>query len=106
MRRDVYKRQATDWANDGLFGDGWHLFGIGTSAYEDADGEYADALNAVQAFVDVDPEAEDFDASAALDEIKNYVPETENATGVVTIEDEETLAQTDMTVYYSSIRCV
>ena len=31
---------ATDWANDGLFGDGWHLFGIGTSAYEDADGEY------------------------------------------------------------------
>ena len=94
---------ATDWANDGLFGDGWHLFGIGTSAYEDADGEYADALNAVQAFVDVDPEAEDFDASAALEEIKNYVPETENATGVVTIEDEETLAQTDMTVYYSSI---
>lgn len=24
---------ATDWANDGLFGDGWHLFGIGSSAY-------------------------------------------------------------------------
>ena len=23
---------ATDWANDGVFGDGWHLFGIGTSA--------------------------------------------------------------------------
>lgn len=22
---------ATDWANDGLFGDGWHLFGIGSS---------------------------------------------------------------------------
>ena len=29
---------ATDWANDGLFGDGWHLFGIGSSAY----GEVAD----------------------------------------------------------------
>ncbi len=25
---------ATDWANDGVFGDGWHLFGIGSSAYE------------------------------------------------------------------------
>ena len=25
---------ATDWANDGVFGDGWHLFGIGTSDYE------------------------------------------------------------------------
>lgn len=26
---------ATDWTNDGLFGDGYHLFGIGTSDYED-----------------------------------------------------------------------
>ena len=32
---------ATDWANDGLFGDGWHLFGIGTSAYDDAMTDYA-----------------------------------------------------------------
>lgn len=32
---------ATDWTNDGLFGDGWHLFGIGTSQYEDAMNEYA-----------------------------------------------------------------
>lgn len=27
---------ATDWANDGLFGDGWHLLGIGSPAYGDA----------------------------------------------------------------------
>lgn len=32
---------ATDWTNDGLFGDGWHLFGIGTSQYEEAITEYA-----------------------------------------------------------------
>ena len=32
---------ATDWANDGVFGDGWHLFGIGTSAYDDAMTNYA-----------------------------------------------------------------
>lgn len=32
---------ATDWANDGVFGDGWHLFGIGTSAYDDAMRDYA-----------------------------------------------------------------
>ena len=31
---------ATDWANDGVFGDGWHLFGIGTSAYEEAMEDY------------------------------------------------------------------
>ncbi len=33
---------ATDWANDGFFGDsGWHLFGVGTSEYNDAMDEYA-----------------------------------------------------------------
>lgn len=31
----------TDWTNDGLFGDGWHLFGIGTSDYDDAMTDYA-----------------------------------------------------------------
>lgn len=31
---------ATDWANDGLFGDGYHLFGIGTSTYEEASEEF------------------------------------------------------------------
>ncbi|MCR5496001.1 MAG: ferrous iron transport protein B [Treponema sp.] len=33
---------ATDWANDGLFGDGYHLFGIGTGAYEEAAEEFGD----------------------------------------------------------------
>lgn len=31
----------TDWTNDGLFGDGFHLFGIGTSQYEESMTEYA-----------------------------------------------------------------
>ena len=34
---------ATDWANDGLFGDGWHLLGIGSAAYHEAAEEYANA---------------------------------------------------------------
>ncbi len=32
---------ATDWANDGLFGDGFHLFGMGASDYEEAAAQYA-----------------------------------------------------------------
>ncbi len=32
---------ATDWANDGLFGDGWHLFGMGSGEYEEAMDDYA-----------------------------------------------------------------
>ena len=31
----------TNWANDGVFGDGWHLFGIGASEYEGAINQYA-----------------------------------------------------------------
>ena len=34
---------ATDWTNDNLFDEGFHLFGIGTSDYEDAAEEFADA---------------------------------------------------------------
>ena len=40
---------ATDWANDGLFGDGWHLFGIGTAEYE---AEVADAYGEASLIVD------------------------------------------------------
>ena len=92
---------ATDWANDGLFGDGWHLFGIGSAQYEEVADEYTTATEAIGAFVDVDTEAEDFDAAAALEEIKSFT--TTEASGTVEVEDEETLAVDDMTVYYSEI---
>ena len=92
---------ATDWANDGLFGDGWHLFGIGSGEYEEADGAYSDALNAINAYVEVDPEAEDFDADATLAELKAFT--TEEKSAIVGVEDEETLAVNDMTVYYDTI---
>ena len=32
----------TDWTNDGLFGDGFHLFGIGSSEYDEATSAYAE----------------------------------------------------------------
>ena len=93
---------ATDWANDGLFGDSWHLFGIGSGEYEEASDNYTAASQALEAFgVDIDPEAEEFDAAAALERIKAVVPEAESAT--VTVEDEETLKETEMTAYYSAI---
>ncbi len=67
---------ATDWANDGLFGDGWHLFGIGSSAYE----EDAEAYG---------------DASLIVDGYDAYVEENGKAptdTFTYEVEDEETLA--------------
>lgn len=33
---------ATDWTNDGLFGDGWYLAGIGRGDYDDATAAYAE----------------------------------------------------------------
>ncbi|MBQ7129258.1 MAG: ferrous iron transporter B [Clostridia bacterium] len=40
---------ATDWANDGLFGDGYHLVGIGDSAYEQAVEEFGDSALILEA---------------------------------------------------------
>ncbi len=92
---------ATDWANDGLFGDGWHLFGIGSAAYEEVSAEYTSAAEAVNAFTEIDVTAEDFDADTAMDEIKDFTPESETAT--IEVEDEETLATSEMTAYYDAI---
>ena len=92
---------ATDWANDGVFGDGWQLLGIGSSAYHDANDEYTAATEAVDAFLGLDTEAEDFDADAALADMKDFVPSADTAT--VTVEDEETLAENELTAYYDAI---
>ncbi len=97
---------ATDWANDGVFGDGWHLLGIGTKQYEEVDEEHSNALNAVAAFLpdlDTDSESDDFNADEALAAIKNFKPAENNQKAVVGIEDEETLAVDDFDVYYSKI---
>ena len=96
----------TDWVNDGLFGDGWHLFGIGTSAYEDAAEEYGDTDQILDAFISeygddeiaeaVDIEAEDYDEAAAktaLEQLAAVTPADANVT--YETEDEETLEVTE-----------
>ena len=92
---------ATDWANDGVFGDGWHLLGIGSAAYGDASDEYTAATEAADAFVGLDMEDENFDADAALEELKAFQPTSDTAT--VDVEDEETLAINEMTAYYDAL---
>lgn len=47
----------TDWANDGVFGDGWHLFGIGSSAYEEVAGTYDLEQAKIGAYLDAAGEA-------------------------------------------------
>ena len=68
---------ATDWANDGVFGDGWHLLGIGSSEYN----EVADAYGEASLIVDgYDAYIEENGALAA------------DGTFTYDVEDEETLA--------------
>ena len=97
---------ATDWANDGLFGDGWHLFGIGTSAYEEAAEQYGDSDSIIDAFVSeygtdeiadaLDAESEEYTeegAKAALEELISLTPD--DAAATYEVVDEETLEITD-----------
>ncbi len=94
---------ATDWANDGVFGDGWHLLGIGSKAYNETNDEYTAAVQAVDAFLgtEIDPEADGFDAQTLLSDMKSFRPTSDTAT--VDVEDEETLAINTMTAYYDTL---
>ena len=94
---------ATDWANDGLFGDGWHLFGIGSKQYEAAAEEYGDTDQIIDAFVGeygndsiaqaLDMESEDYSEDAAKNALQQLVKATpSNASVTYSVEDEETLA--------------
>lgn len=101
---------ATDWANDGIFGDGWHFLGIGSSAYEEESGEFGDASNVVNAFINsekegseelaqaLDVESESFDSAVALASLKSYASQfSPSDTAEYTLEDEETLAVENVT---------
>ena len=107
---------ATDWANDGVFGDGWHLLGIGDKAAEEASKEFTNASNAVNAFIDLgkdgsdallealDTESEDFDSAKALTLLKEYTEKfSENDKAPYTLVDEETLAEEEVEYGYKDL---
>ena len=72
---------ATDWTNDNLFDEGFHLFGIGTSDYNDINDEYTGAQQII-------------DGYEAYVEENGSAPEGEFT---YTVEDEETLETTEET---------
>ncbi|MDR3242409.1 MAG: ferrous iron transporter B [Clostridiales Family XIII bacterium] len=91
---------ATDWANDGVFGDGWHLAGIGSSAYGEAAGDYESEQAKIDAFLAAAEESgidtaamsevlETDETDEAL--IKNFIDEASASeiTAYVETEDEE-----------------
>ncbi|MFR7512267.1 MAG: nucleoside recognition domain-containing protein, partial [Muribaculaceae bacterium] len=69
---------ATDWANDGVFGDGWHLFGIGASAYEDASGEYGKADQIIEAIQNGETSVDITDDEGNVEETVNITPDVQS----------------------------
>lgn len=110
---------ATDWANDGLFGDGWHLFGIGSSAYTEAADEFTSASDIVNGYIDaaseqgidtdavaeaLDTESEDFDPEVAKAELAAFVEDVKNLDEIeYTVVDEETMADEEDTATYDDL---
>ena len=91
----------TDWANDGVFGDGFYLLGIGRSAYEESVEEYGTAESVVKAFgeklgleaVELDEDSlEDILLSTEKDGVASYI-----------LQDEETLSEEEIEVTYTEL---
>ena len=91
---------ATDWANEGVFGDGWHLFGIGASEYEEKMEEFDVEQLKIEGYIEAAEEAGiDTEAiSETLEEeepdssvIDNFFAETAeaNISTEVDVEDED-----------------
>ncbi|MBR0277392.1 MAG: ferrous iron transport protein B [Clostridia bacterium] len=110
---------ATDWANDNLFGDGWHLFGIGTSEYEEKIDEYSEASSVINGYMEyaeekginiddleaaLDTESEDFNSETAKEEIAKFADEAKDiGNATYTVVDEETMADEQVQSTYSEL---
>ena len=110
---------ATDWANDGLFGDGWHLFGIGSAQYGEVSEEFGGASEIVNGYIEfaasegvdtedieaaLDTESEDFDADAAKEALATFAEDVKDIPeATYTVVDEETMADEEGTSTYSEL---
>ena len=95
---------ATDWMNDGVFGDGFHLFAIGTSEYE----EHAEAIGVLAGSAEaagneavlkaLDFENEEYNPEAAVKAVKDFAASVKDSDEFTyEVEDEETLEITKET---------
>ncbi|MBP5590228.1 ferrous iron transport protein B [bacterium] len=94
---------ATDWANDCLFGDGWHMFGIGTGDYEEEAEKYGAAHNAFDAYEVIvtaknEEGEEEINAEETMKAAKELQPEKQYV--AYDVEDEETLEHSNINVFY------
>ena len=110
---------ATDWANDGLFGDGWHLFGIGSAQYEEVSEEFGKASDIINGYIEfaadegvdteavaeaIDAESENFDSSSAKAALNDFAQSAKDIKEITyTVVDEETMADEEETATYNDL---
>ena len=96
---------ATDWMNDGVFGDGFHLFAIGDREYE----EHAEAIGVLTGAAEsaeneavltaLDFESEEYDPDAAVTAVKTFASGIKDSDKFTyEVEDEDTLEVSEETV--------
>ena len=82
---------ATDWVNDNLFGDGFHLFGNGAAQYSEASERYGDTDAIISAFAEqYEVEIDEENPEASLNALMAAVPEDASVTYIT--QDDETLS--------------
>ena len=101
---------ATDWMNDGVFGDGFHFLGIGLAEYNEQADNYSEASDILSGYISyaqdkgfeydydalnaaLDTESEDFDKDAALNAAKDFANAFTAERATFIVEDEETLVE-------------
>lgn len=88
---------ATDWVNDGVFGDGWHFLGIGSSEYEETQDSYAKSWNVIDAFIGIDEDS-------SLETIRAaYAGIDEGSTATYEITNEEDLSTIEEVYTYENL---
>jgi len=95
----------TDWTNDNLFGDGFYLFNIGAGEFEEAAGDYTAATQALDAYGVIETVENEDGEELDYEATKKNIAALKNAEEFVeyTIEDEETLEESVIKVYYDEI---
>ena len=96
---------ATDWANNGLFGDGYHLVGIGSAEYEEHSGAIAVLTGAAEDAGDealltaLDFDSDDYDPSAAVTAASDFAESLQNGDEYTyEVVNEDTLEVSEVTV--------
>ena len=92
---------ATDWANDGVFGDGWHLWG--GAAYEEAAEDYVIPGAETEAFLEAAAAAGAVDEAASIEEETVLIPEiAQNVTATAVLYDDEGNVTDEIPVDYAT----